>query len=140
MAKQTTKPLARGSKLTEDVQTKIVQALQLGLYIIEACKIVGITNPTYHNWVKLGRAGKKPYADFLEATEEASAAAEGDALAKIRKGEDNWQASAWFLERRFRQRWARTVDNSGIADTPVQKQLVVRFIKPGEVKADSEKT
>lgn len=126
------------TKFSLDLQAKVVQALQLGMYITEACAAVGINKGTYFDWLKKGKKGLKPYEAFLEATDEAAALAEADALKKIRKGEPNWQAQAWFLERRHRDRWGRTVDQSGIADMPVQKQLVVRFIKPGEVKTDGE--
>jgi transposase len=113
----------RPTKLNTKLTAKITQELQLGMFIETVCELNGITRETYYQWLKRGRAaGEKPdakerlYVDFLQAVTQASAEAEAHALSQIRKGVDNWTSQAWFLERRFRQRWARTVDQSGMAD------------------------
>lgn len=131
-------PGGQPTKLTPDLQSKLINALKLGMYIRQACEFVGISAFTYHHWLKQAAKGRKLYVEFKVAADNAAAVAEGSALQTVRAAGDNWQANAWFLERRFRDRWARTRDNSGVAETPVQKQLVVRFAKPGEVKPEPD--
>lgn len=49
-----------------------------------------------------------PFVEFLEATKRADGEAEMRALLEIQKaGKDTWQANAWFLERRHKDRWAK---------------------------------
>ena len=49
------------------------------------------------------------YSEFSEAVKKARAEAEGAHIRNIRKAADNgtWQASAWFLERSFPQKWGK---------------------------------
>lgn len=127
-------PAGRKTKLTPEVHAAIVKDLELGMYVEVACKRAGISKVIYYDWLKRAKAGKpadQAYIDFAKAVEVGSSQAEAHALAQVRKGVSNWQANAWFLERRFKDRWARTVDNSGIAETPVQPmQFVVKFVDP----------
>ena len=48
------------------------------------------------------------YSEFSEAVKKARAEAEGAHIRNIKESVDNgtWQASAWFLERSFPQKWA----------------------------------
>jgi hypothetical protein len=129
----------RPTKLTPKLLEKLIGALRLGLYIEQACTYVGISAFTYHHWNKLARDGEAKYQAFAAAIELASVEAEMSALQSVRKLEERWQANMTFLERRFPARWARRVDQSGIADAPTEsKQFVtVRFIKPGQVEEPS---
>jgi transposase len=85
----------------EAVQKRLLDALSLGCYIKEAVAYAGIHYNTYQNWIN---DNKK----FREAVHEAIAKSETLLLAEIRR-DPSWQAKAWILERRFRDRWAREV-------------------------------
>jgi hypothetical protein len=47
------------------------------------------------------------YADFFNAVARASAISEQVALGKLVVGSPGWQALAWFLERRFPNKWGK---------------------------------
>jgi hypothetical protein len=50
------------------------------------------------------------FFEFCEAVKKAEAEAEAAAVVQIKTAASNgtWQAAAWFLERKFKDRWART--------------------------------
>ena len=114
--------MGRPSKLTDDVQQRIVAALAAGNYQDTASAYAGINKQTFYNWMERGRAerdrinnGEKArknetrYVDFLDAVESARAGAEVRSVHLISKAanEGTWQAAAWFLERSHPQRWGR---------------------------------
>jgi transposase len=111
----------RPTKLTTDLQERIVQLLRAGNYIETACSFCDIDKPTLYAWLKRGnrqRAGI--YRDFLNATERAIAEAEIRDLEEIRKAKD-WTAKAWRLERKFPKRWGRQdrLEHSGPDGGPI---------------------
>lgn len=88
---------------------EIIEALKIeiarGLPPYWARKIVGISDYTYHEWIKKGKASDDPtdpYRVFYEEMEQAKALSIGSRVDVIRKAgenEKNWQAAAWYLER-----------------------------------------
>jgi predicted site-specific integrase-resolvase len=108
--------IGRQTKLTPQLQARIVQVLEAGNYIEAACDYVGINQDTYHEWVKRGKRGNKAdreagYSEFSEAVKRAQAQAEILSVARIRKAgqEGEWTADAWYLERSHPERWGRHV-------------------------------
>jgi len=103
--------MARKRKLTPAMTAKLVKALKSGITASAACSIVGIANKTYYEWLKKGREGNGDiYEKFLIAIEKANAEAEKAMLDIITNHSvKHWQAAAWVLERRFRDRWAKDV-------------------------------
>lgn len=113
----------RPSKLTPKIQEEILRVIKSGNYIETACAYVGINKSTFYEWLKRGarekdrveknprakvRKSEKPYVDFSNAVEKALAQAEIRDVAIIGKAaEENWQAAAWRLERKFPERWGR---------------------------------
>ena len=113
----------RPSKLTPEIQEEILRVIKSGNYIETACAYVGINKSTFYEWLKRGarekdrvaknprakvRKSEKPYVDFHNAVEKALAQAEIRDVAIIGKAaEENWQAAAWRLERKFPERWGR---------------------------------
>lgn len=103
------KTLERPQALTPDVQGLIVQMMAAGVALTTACQRAGVSRQAVDYWRRLYEAGAEhaqKYADFFTALKKAAAEAEVDALAILRRGEQGWQAQAWFLERRFPQRWS----------------------------------
>src|SRR5262249_51932820 len=100
--------LGRRTKLTPAVQQKILRAIRAGNYASVAAASAGIDDSTFYRWLERGEKGEEPYCEFREAIKKASADAEQEALADIRKaGKTNWQARAWYLERCHPARWGR---------------------------------
>ena len=102
--------MARQSKLTPETQKKIVDAISEGNYLETAAAIGGVTYTTLNNWMKKGESTSSgAYVEFLEAVKKAEA--EALRVSRISKAgkEGNWQADAWYLERRYPDRWGKRV-------------------------------
>lgn len=113
----------RPTKLTQELQDKLVTVIKAGNYIETACAYVGIDKSTFYDWLKRGarekqrlaqnprariRKKEEPYVEFSNAVEKALAEAEVRDVAIIGKAAtENWQAAAWRLERKFPERWGR---------------------------------
>ena len=104
--------MARQSKLTPETQEKIVNAIADGNYLETAAALGGVTYTTLWNWMKKGESASSGiYLEFFEAVKRAEAEAESLRVSRIDKAgmEGNWQADAWYLERRYPDRWGRRV-------------------------------
>lgn len=102
--------LDRPRVLTPQVQAAIVQALAEGSYLNAACRAAGTTKDCFNYWRRLYESGAEHaqvYTVFYTACARASAIAEGRALDVVRSGQPGWQGPAWFLGRRFPERWGR---------------------------------
>ncbi len=104
--------MARPSKLTQEVQEKIMQAVQAGNYLDTAANYAGVDGSTMRRWVQKGEApnAPEPYRTFCTSLKSARAAAEVRSVALIQQaaGGGTWQAAAWYLERSYPDRWGRT--------------------------------
>ena len=101
-------PKQRKSKLTPEVQDKILLHLRLGAYVETAAACAGIHKDTFYDWMKRGARGQQPYAAFAEAVNRAIAESESRDLATVLKASSKyWVAAAWRLERRFPERYGR---------------------------------
>lgn len=98
-------PGGRPSKLTPEVQEKIVNLIKVGNYAETAARAAGISKTTYYNWM----ADDRPqYVEFRDAVETAEAEAESHAVAVVRRAmPDQWTAAMTYLERRYPDRWSR---------------------------------
>lgn len=115
--------MVRPTKLTPELQEDVLKVIRSGNYIETACAYVGINKSTFYDWIKRGarekdrvaknpkarvRKDEQPFVDFSNAVERALAHAEIRDVAIIGKAaEENWQAAAWRLERKFSDRWGR---------------------------------
>lgn len=126
----------RPPKLTPTVQDKICALIAKGNYIRTACLVAGITQRTYERWIERGEAGASGdqlYVTFVEEIKKAEAEAEALRVSRIelagqggalltrttrtmRNGCEEvhetyqapqWQADAWFLERKNAAEWGR---------------------------------
>lgn len=108
-------PRGRTTKLTPELQRNLCAVISAGNYVVTACNYVGIDPTTYSMWLQRGtgthptRPKTKLYVDFVEAVQKAEAQAEATRVARIAKAgqEGTWQADAWYLERRYPERWGR---------------------------------
>jgi len=118
------------TKLTPELQTKIVAFIRAGGYVETAAAAAGINKSTFYDWLKRGAAQKAgPYREFSDAVEKAAAESEMADVARINKAAQDgvWQAAAWRLERKFPERWGRkerTDPAAGGGDTPIVLQYV----------------
>lgn len=120
----------RPTKLTPETQAKICEALRAGNYFDTACAYAGISVSTGYEWIQRGKGehptkkGGKPFSDFSDAIEKASADAETQSVALIMKaGTETWTARAWWLERRFPDKWGRQRIDLNVQLTLIQDTI-----------------
>src|SRR3972149_2762024 len=145
--------MARPTKLTEDTQTRIVQAITMGATYELAAQYGGVAYNTFNEWLKKGNNGNgdgtntKRYQEFYEAVKKAEGNAVVGWLAKIEKAanEGNWQAAAWKLEPRYPQDYGRRVIEAQgkdggaipIAVVPVDYRHAIDSLKPDDSGEDT---
>lgn len=101
-------------RFTPEVALKIIQYLGAGCFIETAAAAAGINKTTLYEWMKKAeRSEEDGSTEELRAwkaqLDEAEANAEARAIMGIQEagGQGVWQAFAWFLERKYSQRWGR---------------------------------
>ena len=114
--------MARPTKLTKKLAEQLTDLIREGNYMETACAYVGVDSSTVRKWTKRGirerermeKTGdavipnEKIYFDFSKLLEKANAESEMNRIENIKRlSIEDWKASAWFLERRFPQRWAK---------------------------------
>lgn len=122
----------RPRALTEAMQAKIVELHGLGLHFSPACYAAGTTPEAVKYWMKLfddGAEHAKVYADFFGRIKEAVALSEAKALVHLKHGEQGWQAQAWFLERRFPQRWGKRDKVEHVGNPNAKTTVEVKFTR-----------
>lgn len=102
--------MGRKTILTKDLIERICKSIREGNYKNVACQAVGIGESTFYSWLAKGEANKAGlYVEFVEAIKKAEAEAEQAHVGVIKDAANSgtWQASAWYLERKHPERWAK---------------------------------
>lgn len=129
--------------LNDDIEAKVVEALQGGNYLDTSAAHAGISVAALYKWMDRGRReiarlnndstaelnpDEERYVKFVEAVEKARSRAEVQSVALIRKAalDGTWQAAAWFLERSHPRKWGRweRVEHSGPDGGAIQVEAV----------------
>ena len=121
--------MGRPTKLTPELQADLVRFLRGGVYVTDACALVGIDQGTYHRWVAKAAEDDAPeeFREFREAVEKARAEAVARNVALVQKAADHsWQAAAWWLERSRPDQYGRRTNLAGASGGAI------------EVKSDDE--
>jgi transposase len=123
----TPRKIGRRTKLTQEVQDRIVYAITSGNYIETAAAYAGISKNTLYRWLEQGEDPNADavYRDFRDAVEIARAQAEVRNVALIQKAANDgtWQAAAWYLERTAWQRWGRRTMVTGDAGEAIKVEV-----------------
>ena len=137
--------MGRPTKLTPEVQDKIVNALRGGNYQETAAQFAGIDEATFYRWMERGASEDEGiYCEFRKAVERAKSQAEVRDIALIDKAAQNgsWQAAAWKLERKFPQKWGRVnrTEISGPEGKPLTVEVDAKqaLLKKLGLDADSD--
>jgi transposase len=116
--------MARPTKLDDVRVAKILDLLERGNSRRTAALVAGISDATLKSWTKRGREARDlaasggkpkradlPFVDFLDRVEEAEEKAVARNVENVRVAAEagTWQASAWWLERRRPDDFARRV-------------------------------
>lgn len=139
------RPPGRPTKLTDELQGKIVKAVLNGNYIEVSCRAVGIHPTTYARWMEQGEADEEndrdtPHARFREAVMIANAEAETNALELLRQAmpSDPRMIVEW-LQRRFPDRWRKRQALDIEAQANVKSEVEVVHNKPVYVVPQEER-
>jgi len=129
--KPSTRKTGRPTKLTPEIQEIIVSTIRVGAYQVTAQMRAGIGATTFHEWMLKGEEGEEPYADFAKAVKLAEADSEAQRIARIARAgtgiqadidpddpdaprewiiRPQWQADAWYLERRYPERYGKRLE------------------------------
>lgn len=135
----------RPSKLTADLQERVLDAILEGAFVETACQACGISKRTFYRWLKRGEDAEAralehfdsddepdlealyehadpadwQYMDFCHAIQSAEAFAELELLRMVtRGGPQPWTAYMTVLERRHPTRYQRrqTIEHDGAVD------------------------
>ena len=113
----------RPSKLTPEVQRRIVRAIKLGATHAIAAARGGIDISTMMRWMAAGECdGARQYREFRAAVKAAEGEAAETALKRVNAAaaKGTWQAAAWLLERRYREGYALHTTIAGDAAAPLR--------------------
>lgn len=104
-------PGGRPSKINDPkVVRKLLDGIILGMPYEHAADWAGINRQTYYNWYNKGKTAKSgKFKEFFDKVKEAEAKGIGACLTSIHqaRGDGNWQAAAWILERRYPGKYGR---------------------------------
>jgi len=131
--------MARRTKLSEELIKEAYELVASGNYIKDVYPILGIGEVTWYRWLREGEIAKSGLKrQFWQAIKKAEKEAIIKNVAVIQKAaeEGNWQAAAWWLERRYYEDWGRKEKVDLAADKDGFK-LVIEYVdaekKPGGV-------
>ena len=102
--------MARKSKLTKELIKEAYKLVSAGNYIKDVYPILGIDESTWYRWLNEGEKAKSGIKrEFYETIKKAEkdAIARNVALIQRAAQEGNWQAAAWWLERKYFEDWGR---------------------------------
>jgi transposase len=101
----------RKSKLDNDRREKLLKAIRVGNDKKVACALAGISEATLYRWLEQSKKKNSTpeLREFRESLERAEAEAEVLKVSRIAQAADNgrWQAAAWWLERKYPERWGQ---------------------------------
>jgi hypothetical protein len=100
--------MSRPSKLTQELQQKVVSQIRRGIYPEVAALAAGISAKTFKRWMARGAvATRGSYHAFYEAVHRAESHAEIETTLRVRKAaKQSPMTSLKLLERRFSERWS----------------------------------
>lgn len=110
----------------KDIVDKIIAAVLGGNSYKNACALAGIGERTLYLWMGDDQNPAAYAVQFLQRIKEASAQAIHRNVMVIQNAAiNNWQAAAWFLERRVPQDWGRVdrVETTGANGGPIAMEV-----------------
>jgi hypothetical protein len=101
--------MARPTKLTPELEEKVITSIKAGNFRNAAARWAGIDDSTFRRWMRRGtKARKGPLASFARRVLEAEKAAEMRCVALVMKAAaEDARHAEWWLERKYPQRWGR---------------------------------
>ena len=105
-------------KFSPELAMKVVKFVSAGCFIETAAGAAGLSKNTLYEWMRIGENRKDPRSTeelraWKKLLDEAAATAEARAVSGIQEAGAGgaWQAYAWFLERKYPDRWRARTSN-----------------------------
>ena len=122
----------RRTKLNQELQKRIISAIQMGATYEIAAEHAGICRKTLYSWIEKGKTANKgrTFYTFLHEFRKAEARAALTSLTTIQREIQNgdWKAAAWFLDRRAGFRRDATISNeTNISQTETQQAQEIDY-------------
>lgn len=114
-----------GSARVVLLKDRILSVIRGGNFPLTAARACGVCESLWYKWLK---KDTPEFVEFREAVKAAEYEAEAVAVGRIQQaGSDPklWTANAWFLERKFPDRWGQTVK----IEQRVEQELDAMFDK-----------
>lgn len=104
----------RKTKLTQQLIQQAAKLISEGNHDCTVVNYLGIDKSTWYKWMQEGETAESGLKkDFFDTIKKAAAKSEVTAVKGILKaGKKQWQALAWYLERKFGERWALKQDTT----------------------------
>lgn len=101
--------MGRKTKLTKKLINDAEKLIKLGNYNTTVCQYLGIHQSTWYKWLQEGEQAKSGLKrEFFDRIKSAESHAEIRNVQLIQQSaNDTWQAAAWYLERKFPDRWGK---------------------------------
>ena len=119
--------LKKPYKFNEKTRKRLLDSIRLGAFIEHACYYAGINSSTFRRWRDQADKGIEPFASFWNEITVAESEAIIRRVARIEQAgvDGNWQADAWFLERKHPDKFGRRdrVELSGDPNAPIEIDL-----------------
>jgi len=125
--------MGRKTKLTPELIEQASKLVAAGNYLKHVAQYLGIPERTFYRWLAEGEKAKKGLAwQFYQAIKKAEAEAVARNIALIQKAatEGNWQAAAWWLERKYPEEWGR----KDRMNMQASGGLTIRIVEVGEAE------
>lgn len=100
----------RKSKLTKELIKEAEKLIKLGNFARNVCKYLNIDESTWYRWLREGKNSSENSLkyQFYHTIKKAEAIVEIRHLNIIQNAaKKNWHAAAWFLERRYPDKWGK---------------------------------
>ena len=99
-------------KLNKQLIEDAVKLIEAGNYQKHVAQALGIDESTWYRWLQKGESETNEnsiYREFYKSIKKAEAKAVARNVALIQRAaqEGNWQAAAWWLERKFPAEWGK---------------------------------
>jgi transposase len=97
------------TKLNHDLIKQIAKMIELGTPNKYVAQAIGVDITTWYKWLQRGERAKSGiYFDLFVSVKKAEAKAISRNVSIIQKAAiDNWQAAAWWLERRYPEEFGK---------------------------------
>ncbi len=124
-------PRGAKGKLTKELIEKAADIIARGNYYKVAIDVLGISDQSWYEWMRQGEMDKSKdikslKSEFFESIKKAEADAIDRNLSIIQKA-GNWQASAWYLERKYPEQWGKR-DNVNLTTDKDGFRIEVEYV------------